>query len=395
MKDGGVKAAFGKVKITPEELAPLQGYDPSLYIANPDKDILDELYARVLILDDGRSRQVIVSVDCCLTNEKDYLSPNPDGQMEPYRQLLQTFPEGTKRLWADAAQTEEFTVSVHATHTHSAPEHFSEKYTSRIAAMIAETAERLQDVQIRAAAGQCSVSVNRRPHLQHNDTLPIDHSLHLIMIESLDGEALGAIVNCAVHPTLLANPFNRVSSEFVGLAMSEYESTFKEGFVSLFIQGFSGNVGPRDHYRTETEDTYRWVLEMAQALHRDIAHAAKDLQPIGILPMKAAEKQVTLPTRQGYFMPTIDVTLQGFRIGDLLLLAVSCEVFNGYERLIKPYSPASFTLMSGLANGCHGYLPTVEAFRDGLGGYEMNVTPYDETVSNLFVRAAAELVESL
>lgn len=389
----GIKAAFGKVKITPEEPTPLQGYNPSLYIANPDTDILDDLYARVLIVDDGVSRQVIVSVDCCLTNESEYDSPNPDGKMEPYRKLQRTFPEGTRRLWADAALTAESAVSVHATHTHSAPEQFGAKYTARIAAMINETAQRLMPVTLRAATGECSVSVNRRPYLRPNAHLPLDASLHLVVFESADGDPLGAIVNCAVHPTLLANPYNRVSSEFVGLAMSAYESMYKEHFVSLFIQGFSGDIGP--DFLPVTSDTYPNVRETASELFRDVVRAEKQLKCTQILPLRQATRQVALPTREGYFLPSIDVALHGFRIGDLLLLAVSCEVFSGFAARIKPYSPAPFTMFSGLANGCHGYLPTEAAFRDGLGGYEMNVTPYDERACELFIQAAGELISSL
>jgi len=395
MSEGGLKAAFGKVKITPEELAPLQGYRPREHIANPDKDILDDLYARVLILNDGLSQQVIISIDCCLTNETPFHSPNSNGQMEPLREFLPTFPEGTRRLWADAAHTEISAVSVHATHTHSAPEHFGEKYTARIAAMITETAQRLLPVRIRAATGDCSVSVNRRPNLQHNPDLPIDHSLHLVLIESIDGQPLGAVVNCAVHPTRLANPYNRVSSEFVGLAMNEYESKFKEGFVSLFIQGFSGDVGPRDDYRIGTDDTYPKVCELAQVLFQDIERVEEHLQNISSLPLKAVEREVALPTRVGYLDPLSYVTLHGLRIGDIVLLTASCEVFNGYVGKIKRYSPAPFTLFSGLANGCNGYLPTEEAFQDGRGGYEIDVTPYEEKACEQFVQAAAKLVGSL
>jgi len=61
--------------------------------------------------------------------------------------------------------------------------------------------------------------------------------------ENEDGCTLGRIVNYAVHPTLL-NPFNRVSSEFVELAMMHGEKGAGEHFVSVFIQGFSRDVGP-------------------------------------------------------------------------------------------------------------------------------------------------------
>lgn len=42
-KMSDLKAAAAKVKITPEEVAPLQGYNPDQHIADPAKDIMDAI----------------------------------------------------------------------------------------------------------------------------------------------------------------------------------------------------------------------------------------------------------------------------------------------------------------------------------------------------------------
>ncbi|MBP1996848.1 hypothetical protein [Paenibacillus eucommiae] len=395
MQQPTLQAAFRKVKITPEETAPLQGYDPSVHIASPEKDILDDLYARVLVVDDGETRQVIVSMDCCLTNEEPFEAVYMEAGKWVNRRLHQTFPAGTRARWADAAGVEEASVSVHATHTHSAPEHFGEKYTIRIDEAILDAISGLQPVRIRAASGAFDVSVNRRPQLQHNDSLEIDRTWQVVVFETYDGRALGAIVNGAVHPTLLMNPFNRVSSEFVGLAMSEFEREKGEGFVSLFIQGFSADAGPIHHYRTEKYDTYPWVKELGHKLYESITQLTENLQFLAEAPLKSTEKIIGLPTKDGYIKPSVDVRLHGVRIGDLLLCSVSAEVFNGYIGYIKAHSPAACTMFAGIANGCCGYLPTPEAFGDGLEGYEMIVTPYKVEACELFIQSAIELVESL
>lgn len=390
-----VKGAFRKVNITPEEAAPLQGYDPSKYIANPKTDILDDLYARVLVLDDGIKRNVIVSIDCCLTNETTFQAADPDGKPLIYRHLLQTFPEGTRRMWGSMAGVDEASVSVHATHTHSAPEHFSAKYTARIAQAIQEASENMRPLRVRAGKGETGVSVNRRPHLQPNDTLPVDKTLNVVVFDNEDGTPAGAIVNCAVHPTLLLNPAYRVSAEFVGLAAKAWEEETGSGFVAHFIQGFSGDVGPFGHYRDETDDTYPWVKRLGHELYEEIAAIAGKSEPIAALPFASAEQKVALPTREGYFKPSIDVTLQALRIGQLLLVSVSCEVFNGYAGIVRELSPAAYTLCAGVSNGYNGYLPTPEAFVDGLGGYEMNTTPYTLEAAEQFVQALKQLLASM
>jgi hypothetical protein len=393
-----LRGAFRKVLMTPDEIAPLQGYDPNVHIADPETDILDDLYARVVVLDDGKRRNVIISVDCCLANESAFQAADPSGKAPIYRHLLQTFPEGTRRNWGMAAGVGEQSVSVHATHTHSAPEHFGPKYTARIEQAIREAASELRPLSVRAAAGETAVSVNRRPRLQHNDELSIDRSLHVIVFEDEEGGSVGSIVNCAVHPTLLLNPMNRISAEFVGLAVKEWERECGDGFAALFIQGFSGDVGPYGHYRNEPGDTYPWVRRLGHELYMEIAAiaaAARQTPTITALPLASAERKVDLPTRAGYFKPVIPVTLYGLRIGELLLVSASCEVFNGYVDILRPRSCATYTLFAGISNGYTGYLPTAEAFRDGLGGYEMNTTPYDAEAAPAFVQAAGQLLGEL
>jgi hypothetical protein len=393
MEQGVLKAAFRKVKITPEETAPLQGYDPALYIADPAKDILDDLYARVLVLDDGNERQVLICVDCGLSNEQPFHAAMKD--RAEYRVLCEAFPSGSRHLWGEAAETRESNVSVHATHTHSAPAHFGGKYVARIEQAVREAVSGLQPVRVKACCGETAVSVNRRPHLRHNDALPIDKTLSVAVLESLDGRPIGAIVNCAVHPTLLINPYNRVSAEFVGLAMSEWENKLGGGFTAMFLQGFCGDVGPYGHMRDEKEDTYPWVRRLALQFYAEAAELAERAVPAEAGAVKRAVKTISLPAYDGYLTPSIESEISALRIGETLIFSASHEVFSGYAALLRPHSPAAYPMFCGVANGYAGYLPTPEAFRDGLGGYELNTTPYCEEAGKRFVEEATALLRQL
>jgi len=390
-----LRVAFGKVKITPEEHAPLQGYDVTGNIANPAQDILDDLYARMVMLDDGEERSVIVSVDSCLTNELPFLPIKPFIEHLAYNYLASTFPEGTKRSWGEAANVDPDRVTVHATHTHTAPGYFGHKYTSRITTEIKAMSSRLQPALVKVASGECVVSVNRRPNLRHNDDLEIDRALHMLLFESQEGEPLGALVNCAVHPTLLTHTSARVSSEFVGLAMGELEERYGDGFVSLFIQGFAGDVGPLNQRWEETTDTYPKVKEMGRALCENIASLLPQLSAVAGTPIRSVQRQIALPTNARYYEPSVHAQLHALRIGEILLFASSLETFSGYAKPIAKHSPAAATLFSGLANGYAGYLPTTAAFRDGLGGYEMETTPYSEEACELFISEAVSLIGEL
>src|SRR5690606_24010974 len=130
-----------------------------------------------------------------------------------------------------------------------------------------------------------------------------------------------------------------------------------EPFTALFIQGFSGDGGPYGHYRDEKEDTYPWVKERGHELYLEVAELAGHATQIAAESMQLAESTAVLPTKNGYFKPSIEATLHGLRIGDLAILSVPCEVFNGYVDRIRPLSAAKITLFAGVSNGYFGYLP--------------------------------------
>lgn len=65
---------------------------------------------------------------------------------------------------------------------------------------------------------------------------------------------------------------------------------------------------------------------------------------------------------------TVPVTIQAFRIGELGIVAIPCEVFAEIGLAIKAKSPLPQTFVIELANGYNGYLPTKA--QHALGGYE-------------------------
>lgn len=65
---------------------------------------------------------------------------------------------------------------------------------------------------------------------------------------------------------------------------------------------------------------------------------------------------------------TLTITLQALRIGDLAVCAIPFETFAEIGLDLKRRSPFPQTMVIGMANGYHGYLPTPEQHL--LGGYE-------------------------
>ncbi|QHT59950.1 hypothetical protein GXP70_08280 [Paenibacillus lycopersici] len=391
---GTMKAAMGKVKITPEEPAALQGYDPDANIADPERDTLDDLYARILILDDGAARSVIVGVDCCLANEAVVHVADPGGKPDVYREFVPTFPAGTRASWAAAAGVPEAHVSVNPTHTHTAPAQFGEKALSRITAAIAGLTQALVPVTLQVSGGQSEISAFRRPRLHADHSVPIHRDFTIVSLIKEDGGPLGCLVNFAVHPTAVRNPTSRISSDIVGLAMSELEAE-SEGYVALFLQGFSGDICPAYGDSGHAGDTYSHVREGARVFSDELKHALRRSDGVRTGTIRARQRDCAYKTRGGFHAGEFPVTLSGIASGDLAILSVSGEVFNAYAEIIKARSPFPVLLTCGVANGYSGYIPSFRAFHDGLGGYEMNTTPYADEIEARFLADVEALLTAL
>ena len=65
---------------------------------------------------------------------------------------------------------------------------------------------------------------------------------------------------------------------------------------------------------------------------------------------------------------SVKVPLQVFRVGDLAIAQIPCEVFVEIGLAIKKTSPFKPACVVSLANGYFGYLPTPA--QHALGGYE-------------------------
>lgn|GEM_PF-995026 len=369
-----LRAAFGKVKITPEEKAVLAPYS-DMNVADPKTGILDDLHARIALFQQGDTTVLFVNLDMCLTNQ-------------------QSLPESAKSQWAKAAGTTIASTAIFSTHTHSAPKFLSGKYVTRITEEIQKVSGRLEPVHLRAAKGKCSISANRRPWLKPNFTMPVDREMDVLLFEDRKGKLLGSIVQAAVHGTVLWNTPDRVSSEVMGLAMQRWEAQERENFAALFLQGFSGDVGPLGGGPEggEIGDTYHMVKTFGRKLYYDIMEAITKTVPVNTVPLSIESKSVYAPVKSG---AKNLIVLVGIRMGELAIFSTSLEVFHEYRKVFLDGSPFKYTVCSALCNHYSSYLPSPRAYQDGLGGYEMRTSPYPESVPETFRKEGLALLKRL
>jgi hypothetical protein len=95
--------------------------------------------------------------------------------------------------------------------------------------------------------------------------------------------------------------------------------------------------------------------------------AMKEETELAKLPRLAKQyAQRTLSLAQG--PDTISIPLQALRIGDFAACAIPFETLVEIGLELKRRSPFPCTVVLGVTNGYHGYLPTPEQHE--LGGYE-------------------------
>jgi hypothetical protein len=146
----------------------------------------------------------------------------------------------------------------------------------------------------------------------------------------------------------------------------------------------------------QREITLRYRKPSAQ----DIAEAKailaiKDKDAIEKLPRLAKNYAGSVISAAERPEDTITVQVQAIRIGDLAVCGIPFETFVETGLDLKKRSPFPQTMVIGLANGRHGYLPTPEQHK--LGGYETwlgtNVVQEDTSVilTNNLLEMLAEL----
>lgn len=71
--------------------------------------------------------------------------------------------------------------------------------------------------------------------------------------------------------------------------------------------------------------------------------------------------------------------VQVIRLGDLAFVGLPGEMFAEIGMSIKASSPFPNTIVMWLANDSRGYLPAMEAYREGPDGFTLMITGYETT----------------
>lgn len=434
-----LRAGAAAVDITPQEF-PLNM--PGGFSANMAASAHDPLHARALVLDDGTTTLAMVVVDSLgaspevLDEAKDIAAKETGIRVEQML-ICSTHthsgpPSNTKEGPAPAvayrgllikgladsiiqAHKELQSASVGAA-AHPLPDEvFNRRWYLKPGKMPLNPFGELDRVKMNPGYS---------PDVLDRPAGPTDPEITVISVQDARRKPLALFANYSLH-YVGAVPRAQLSADYFGEFSRLMPSRLRggENFVAMMSNGTSGDINnlpflvarpPRERFeqirivarkaadtawlayrkiedhradarlgmlQREIKLTYRRPTAEQVAEAREVL-AVTDENAIKRLPRLAqhyARKTIQAAERDE---ATLSVKLQAIRIGKLAVCGIPFETFVEIGLELKDRSPFSRTMVIGLANGRHGYLPTPEQHR--LGGYETwlgtNVVQEDTSV---------------
>ena len=239
---------------------------------------------------------------------------------------------------------------------------------------------------------------------------PTDPDITIISVQDAKRKPIALFANYSLH-YVGGTPPAQISADYFGEFARLMPSRLRgdESFVAMMSNGTSGDINnipfgitrpPREPFEQirivagKAADT-AWLAQRKIEQHRSDARlgmvqraivlkyrrptagqvaeaqavvAIKDQDAIGKLPRLAQNYAQSTIAAAERAEETFTVKIQAIRIGDLAVCGIPFETFVETGLDLKKRSPFPQTMVIGLANGRHGYLPTPE--QHALGGYE-------------------------
>jgi hypothetical protein len=365
------------MEITPANAAPRPGEPAApVYLAGFGKNrtaqgVHDALYARALVLREGRTAVALVVLD---------LIGLPYERAREIRRRVKAVPGDH--------------VIVACTHVHSGPdtiglwgpspaksgvdESYMEFMMDRAAAAVEAAARAARPARLRLGAAPVPdgyVKNSREPAIQ-------DKTLTAIQVLGDDGKTIATLVNYASHPEVMMDQNRLVTADFCGYTLKQIEA--KLGGVGIYLNGALGGM--------VTPDVRERTFEEAQRVGDGVAAVA--LQALAERPaatmrrLALRSRTVEIPLENAQFKAAITAgllkgTLQGsalttevcrLDLDDAVLVTVPGELLPRPGLALRERIAAPYRLILGLGNDELGYILHPDDFDRDLYRYERSMS---------------------
>jgi neutral ceramidase len=364
--------------------------------------ILDHLFARAIVIDNGTTSAVLVSVDAAGVGDNIWTGVGA--------RIEQELGIPAKNLFTNP------------THTHSGSGSAS---VEQIFNLIKEAKGKLQPARIGYGTGVSYLNVQRDiidPKTHNwwegaNYDGPSDKTVAVIKFETLTGEPIAVYFNYACHAVVTGNT-DMVSGDWPGEAERYIEDSFDDKCVALFSVGAQGDQNPIYFQQTfdlreirikdyaargqdisnsmpsggaglnKQDPTVKKLLDqqkmmiksMGQMMGEEVKRVMRLMDPNYMSTggkIAAAQKMLSLPGRrrtsgnqragvEATYEDSADVSLRLslLMIDDIALGGGSAEIYNMIAQRFKRESPIGRSIFVSMANGSSntGYIPDDAAY---------------------------------
>jgi hypothetical protein len=386
---GALRVGAARVDVTPAQL-------PRNYTG-----VLDHLYARSIVLDNGTARAALITVDAGSISDATWQAVT--SQVE-------------KELAIPATN-----VLLTATHTHSAGGPGAD-YVAKIVESVRAAQKALEPARVGYGTGVSFINVNRQiidPKTGRwwegaNYDGPSDKTVAVLTFVRPSGEPIAVYYNYAVHG-VITGQLDMISGDIPGSTSRYVEDSFGDKVVAVWSLGAAGDQNPIYYqqtydlreirvkdYATRGVDISNAMPPGGQGLNRSDPVVARLMnqqkqinssmgQMLGEEVLRVmrntdrtapaatlfgTRKTISCPGRErtndgragfeGTYKDAapVELRLGLLRVGDVMIGAVNAEVFNPIGTRLKRESPAAATMMATLTNGSarSGYIPDEESY---------------------------------
>jgi neutral ceramidase len=408
-----LKAGVARVDMTPtlDLKAPLGGYGERMN--RPAEGVHDRIFAKALVLSDGKQKFVVVAVD--IVGFPPPVKPALAGRLAD-----QGWTSEQILLLASHSHTSIEMNAINPANNFDVPQlgiynpRVFDFVMDRLVQVVRDAERQLVPVSV----GTSSLSLEGWNRNRRNGPV-IDKELTVTRIDTTAGKPLAALVNFTAHPTFMNEHDMLFSGDWPGHLQRTLESLIGDGVTALYYNGAEGDQAPVG--RPDAGES-RW--ERAERYGRDLGIVAwKQWQQTPTkadVPFAFHTETIPLPERTWHpdFMKTggaeyglTEKLLKemlprlfpsrtesvSLRLGDLLIVGIPGEMAASLGLKIKSEAKritgAMHPVIGGLADVWISYmLPTEEYHK---GGYESSVSFYGETLGDTMVTGAIAGVKEL
>ena len=263
----------------------------NITVSAPTQPVHDPLFAKVLVVDDGATRAVVVCLDLICVSD--------------------SLTAAVRRQLHGELNIAESRVLINASHNHHTLGQVTGDLVARIVRAARRATESLCPVTIRVGTGrEDRITINRRLRMKDgkhwtirratpspkDETMaglgPLDPEIGLLRLDRMDGKPLALLFNFACH-VYGGVPGGAVTADLPGFASRVIEEAWP-GATAMFVQGAAGDVTP---IRYKDFDAPPPTEQLGTRLGLSALHAAQRLSASKDDTVRVESATIDLPRR--------------------------------------------------------------------------------------------------